>query len=176
MTLATPLRCAWAWKRSTTWMASGKYSPAMFHVQGAPSPRTARRFGRSTPRRLASRSTRRANAEHVSSVSRIAALSMAAEYETEPSSRTGTPSSSHPSALQTVHSFTSRVLEEPSACLPGLPSNSSLRIGTPVPSVAKVHRGRDLGILGSLDTERLGRTLDLVRIDGKPRQIGRAHV
>jgi len=60
-------------------MAAGKDSPARFQIQGAPSPRTACRFARAKPRRQASRSTRWAKAERVASVSRVAALSMAAE-------------------------------------------------------------------------------------------------
>ena len=44
-----------------------------------------------------------------------------AEYVTEPGSRMGMPSLSRPSAVQTVTSLTSRVLAEPSACLPSRP-------------------------------------------------------
>ena len=70
-------------------------------------------------------------------MSRVAALSMAAEYVIEPWSRTGTPSLSRPCALQTVTSLTSRVFAEPSSCLPARPSVSLLRIGMPVPSMPR---------------------------------------
>ncbi len=59
----------------------------------------------------------------------------------DPSSRTGVPSSSRPSALQTVTSLTSRVLAEPSGCLSARPTNSSLRTGTPVPSIPRYSVG-----------------------------------
>ena len=70
-------------------------------------------------------------------MSRLAALSMAADQLTDPGSRTGTPSSSRPSALQTVTSLTSRVRAVPSACLPARPSSSAGRRGTPVPSMPR---------------------------------------
>ncbi|PJB46578.1 MAG: hypothetical protein CO108_05560 [Deltaproteobacteria bacterium CG_4_9_14_3_um_filter_63_12] len=85
----------------------------------------------------ASRTTRRANSEGSLSASRVAALSIAAEYVLEPSSRTGTWSLSRPSALQTVTSLTSRVFAEPSSGLPARPSVSLLRIGMPVPSMPR---------------------------------------
>ena len=101
---------------------------------GAPSPSTTRRATRSTHRRSSSRSTRLAKSDGARSVSRVAMLSMAPLHEPEPGSRQGDPSLSRPSADQTVTSFTSRVLAEPSACLPTRPAVSDLRIGTPVPS------------------------------------------
>jgi len=77
-----------------------------------------------------SRSTRAANALGTESVSRCAALSIAAEYVTDPLSRSGRPLfGSRPSALQTVTSLTSRVLVNRRVACPG-DFEASLRIGT----------------------------------------------
>ncbi len=87
-------------------------------------------------------------------MSRCAARSIAAEYVTEPGSRTGVPSSSRPSALQTTHSVTSRVLDAPSGCVPARPTSSEARIGTPVPSMTvlpDVRRAVREGALGRQD-------------------------
>ena len=59
-------------------------SRATFQIQAAPSRMTTRRGAASKPRRRASRSTRRAKAGSVASVSRVAALSMAADQLTDP--------------------------------------------------------------------------------------------
>ena len=46
-------------------------------------------------------------------------------------------SASRPSAVQTVTSLTSRVLAEPSGCLPARPASSAARMGMPVPSMPR---------------------------------------
>src|SRR5512134_1028704 len=91
----------------------------------------------------------------------------------DPSSRTGVPSLSRPSAVQTVTSLTSRVLAEPSGCLPTRPSSSQRRIGTPVPSMPRYTVGAAGGstfeqlafIGGDLAAERFCGALDLLRVD-----------
>ncbi len=59
---------------------------------------------------------------------------VAAEQVTEPGTRAGAPSAPVRSADHTTASFASRVLAEPSGCLPLRPRVSSSRTGTPVPS------------------------------------------
>ena len=54
------------------------------------------------------------------------------------------------SAVHTVTSLASRVLEEPSGCLPGRPSRSEGRAGTPVPSMPTYMVGPDGGSTSTL--------------------------
>ena len=80
---------------------------------------------------------RRPNGATSGSVSRLAALSIAAETRTEPGSRSGRPAALRFSAVQYVTSFDSRVLARPSGCLPARPAVSAGRIGTPEPSMPR---------------------------------------
>ena len=91
----------------------------------------------------------------------------------DPASRTGMPFSSRVSALRRVTSLTSRVLAEPSGCLPARPTNSGLRTGTPVPSIPRYSVGgtgswaggwrhHRLLVLGDLPAQRLGLAFDLL--------------
>jgi hypothetical protein len=64
---------------STIWWAPGKRSSARCQIHAAPSPRTTRREAWSKPRRGASRSTRCANGENVSTALGLAVVSIAAE-------------------------------------------------------------------------------------------------
>ena len=73
-----PQRWLLAWKMSTIWIASGKHSSARAQIQGAPSPRMTLRSASAKRRRSASRQTRWAKGEGSRSVSRLAAVSMAA--------------------------------------------------------------------------------------------------
>ena len=88
-------------------------------------------------------------------------------------SRTGRPALSRPSAVHRVASLTSRVLAEPSGCLPRRPSTSVGRTGTPVPSSPRYMVGGGLGtvfghiafVVGDLTSQGFGGALDLLGLD-----------
>jgi len=114
--LATALRCSFAWKRSRFEGRRERFAGQVPDPGGA-IPRTARRGARSKPRRRASRSTRWANAEHVWSVSRVAALSMAASRR--PSPRPARARRLHPAPPHSRRCTTHLArLEEPSPACP----------------------------------------------------------
>ncbi len=89
------------------------------------------------------------------------------------------PSASRPSAVQTVTSLTSRVLAEPSGCLPC----ATLELGGAHRDAGAVHaqvhrrRGGRLGlddvalVPGDLASQRLGRALDLLGVDRDAGQL-----
>src|ERR1700730_15754084 len=76
----------------------------------------------------------------------------------------GLPWSSRDSAVQMVTSLASRVLAEPSGCLPARPATSEVRMGTPVPSMPRYMVGAtwpaglhaSAFVSGDLGTQRFG--------------------
>ena len=134
---------------STIWMASGNCSSARFQIRGAAVAEDDLSGGgdEAAPLRLAVGALGEGGRLRVG-VAAGRALNGGVVAD-RPPSRQGRPSASHPSAVHAVASSTSRVLAEPSGCLPQRPATSIGRTCTPVPSSPRYIVGTGAGAVCS---------------------------